>query len=391
MLYVTTTLSNTLGQTSINPKPQTITINYIFSHNCNWDVYKHKHRGGLRGVEVREVEKMLSCEGRGCRIYLCPNCGEVKVIHFGCNSRVCTHCGKKFTDKWANNVARRIFNVKHRHVVLTIPEELRIFFYEDRSLLKVLMDCAINTLADVVEWKLNYKAIPGVIAVLHTYGKDMKFNPHLHCLVTEGGFKKNGVWVDVNFFPYKMLRKSWQYQLLTNMVEKIPDIPENRKLIDALFQEHPGGFYVRAKDTINNKKGMIRYIGRYIRHPAVAESRIDCYDGNEVRFWYVDDDGSKHYVTMTVEEFISAVIDHIPDKQFKTIRHYGVYSRGIKRKFRKLLSMVSIAQQKLTKFMGLWAPTCPKCGTLMEYVWSGKGKPPPELGFGERISDWNYI
>ena len=57
---------------------------------------------------------------------------------------------------------------------------------------------------------------------------------------------------------------------------------------------------------------MIRYIGRYIRHPAVAESRIEDYDGKEVRFWYEDYDGNKHYVTMNVEEFILAVIDHIP-------------------------------------------------------------------------------
>jgi len=197
--------------------------------------------------------------------------------------------------------------------------------------------------------------------------------------------------VDVNFFPYEMLRRSWQYQLLTSLKREIADTPENRKLIDTLFQEHPEGFYVRAKDTINNRKGMIRYIGKYIRHPAVAESRIESYDGKEVRFWYEDDDGNRYYVTMTVEKFISAVIDHIPDRQFKTIRHYGVYSRGLKRKFKKLLGMVSIAQQTLTKFMGLWAPTCPRCGTLMEYVWSCKREPPPELVFGERISDWNYI
>ena len=94
---------------------------------------------------------------------------------------------------------------------------------------------------------------------------------------------------------------------------------------------------------------------------------------------------------MDVEEFISAVIGHIPDRQFKTIRHYGVYSRGIKRKFRRLLGLVSIAQQKLTKFLELWVPKCPNCGCRMEYVWSECKKQPPTLESGERISDWNYI
>jgi len=59
-----------------------------------------------------------------------------------------------------------------------------------------------------------------------------------------------------------MLRKSWQYQLLKTLKEELPDSPENRELIDRMFKEYPNGFYVRAKDTINNKKGMIRYIGR---------------------------------------------------------------------------------------------------------------------------------
>lgn len=149
-------------------------------------------------------------------------------------------------------------------------------------------------------------------------------------------------------------------------------------------------FYVRAKDTINNKKG-IKYIGRYIRHPAVAESRIKSYDGEEVTFWYEDDDKVKHWVTMSVEEFISAVIDHIPEKQFKTIRHYGVYSRGLKRKFKRLLGMVIIAQKKIIDFIKPWAPLCPKCGCRMEFVLYEKGEPPPEYRFGERITDWEYI
>lgn len=84
----------------------------------------------------------------------------------------------------------------------------------------------------------------------------------------------------------------------------MPDI-----LIDSIFKKYPDGFYVRAKDTINNKKGMIKYIGRYIRHPAVAESRISSYDGKEVTFWYEDDDKVKHWVTMSVEEFISALLN----------------------------------------------------------------------------------
>lgn len=385
------TTSSTVSEFFPINSSQQITINHIFVDNHNWDVYRYRHRDELRSVEIAEVEKMLSCAEHGYRLFECSGCGEVMVVHFGCNSRICTHCGKRFTDQWAESIARKMFDVKHRHVVLTIPEELRSVFYDDRTLLKVLMDCAITAISNVMEWKLKFKAVPGIVVVLHTYGKDMKFNPHLHCLVTEGGFKNNGMWVDLRYFPYPMLRRSWQYQLLTRLKEVVDDTLENRRLIDYLFKRYPEGFYIRAKDTINNKKNMIKYIGRYIRHPAVAESRIVSYDGKDVVFWYEDDDDIRHYVTMDVDVFIHAVIDHIPDKQFKTIRHYGVYSRGLKRKFRRLLGLVSIAQTKLIKFNELWSPTCPKCGKKMDFVLSGKGEPPPMLEFGERLSDWNYI
>ena len=140
-------------------------INHIFSHSHNWDVYRYEHRDELRDIEIKEAEKMLRCEDLGYHLYCCPGCGELKVVHFGCNSRVCTYCGKKFTDRWTDSTARKTFDVKHHHVVLTIPEELRSIFYEDRALLKVLMDCAICTVSDVIEWRLNYKATPRIVVV----------------------------------------------------------------------------------------------------------------------------------------------------------------------------------------------------------------------------------
>jgi hypothetical protein len=71
---------------------------------------------------------------------------------------------------------------------------------------------------------------------------------------------------------------------------------------------------------------------RYIRHPAVANTRLQRYDGKEVTFWYEDHKGKRHFVTMKVREFIKALIQHIPDRNFKMIRHYGAYSHRTKRK-----------------------------------------------------------
>jgi len=139
-------------QVDLEGHKPSLTLNHIFSDNHNWDVYKFKYEEVLREVEIEEVNRMLTCGDKGFRVFTCPNCGEMKVIPFGCNSKVCTHCGKKFADKWAENIARKTFKVKHRHGVLTIPSELRSVFKEDRELLKIFMDSAIKAISDVMEW-----------------------------------------------------------------------------------------------------------------------------------------------------------------------------------------------------------------------------------------------
>lgn len=96
-------------------------------------------------------------------------------------------------------------------------------------------------------------------------------------------------------------------------------------LIDNLFKAYPEGFYVFApkENGITQRRKISRYDARYVQHPAIANSRICSYNGEEVTFLYVDRDDVKQYETMSVDEFISAVIQHVPERQFKMIRYYG--------------------------------------------------------------------
>ena len=83
---------------------------------------------------------------------------------------------------------------------------------------------------------------------------------------------------------------------------------------------------------------------------------------------------------MLIDEFIFAIIQHIPEKQFKTIRYYGAYSRNQKKKYKRYL-ISSIRQKKITSFISKKEVLCPKCNKPMEWVWycaPNKDKPPPE-------------
>ncbi len=144
-------------------------VRAIFEDNHNWDVFYYCEREKIRDVEVNEVRKMLSCKdsSRGFFVYFCPHCGEHRTVHFGCNSRICSNCGKNYTDKWARSLSKSMFDVPHRHVVLSVPDVLWPIIREHRELYKVYMDAAIQAINDT----LSYCLRKDVIAKL--YGGDV--------------------------------------------------------------------------------------------------------------------------------------------------------------------------------------------------------------------------
>jgi len=281
---------------------------------------------------VESVEKMLSCKdpSNGYAEYICMKCGTKERVPFTCKSRFCTSCGKKYVDEWVDKTVDEIIDVAHRHIVFTIPEGLRDIIFKDRSLIKVLMDCASKSALEVLQSKSS-DAVPGILAVVHTFGRDLKFHPHVHILMTEGGLTSKEKWEDIPFLPYNLLRKKWQYHLLTEIKKRLPRSKDNDILIDNLFKDNEKGFYVNGASKMTSSRYASRYIGRYVARPALAEYRITRYNGKEVTFWYESHEtGKRVYTTLSAKEFIMRLIDHIPLKGFKMVRHYGLYARRTK-------------------------------------------------------------
>ena len=151
----------------------------------------------------------------------------------------------------------------------------------DRSLLDCLFRAVRSVIMELFQ-KLNKRKnfVPGFVCVLHTFGRPLEWNPHIHRLLTEGGFSDDGFWRNVNYFNYTYLRKAFQTALLNEMEKKI------------------------------------------------ASSRVDSYDGENVTFHYnKHEDDSYVEKTLPVLDFIQLLIQHIPEKHFKITRYYGLYTR----------------------------------------------------------------
>jgi hypothetical protein len=333
---------------------------------------------------VESVEKMLSCRepSNGYAEYVCTHCGTKKKCAFTCKGRFCTSCGKKYTDEWVQRTVGGLIDVSHRHLVLTVAEELREVLFWHRSLLKVMMDCAAKTVLEVLQSQ-KVEAVPGILAVVHTFGRDLKFNPHVHLLVTEGGLRGER-WESIPFLPYAFLRKKWQYHLLTEIKRQWARSREDSRFIDRLFKGNVQGFYVNGESRMTSSRYAARYIGRYIARPALAEHKITSYDGQGVTFWYESHEEKRRvYRRLEVREFIERLIDHIPLKGFKMVRHYGLYARRSKgilleilNKCRNFLQQ-SFAflrapakvlgwRQRLSQTFGRDPLLCPRCGEEMD-------------------------
>ncbi len=123
----------------------------------------------------------------------CEHCGTILIVHFGCNSRICSNCGKNHTDIGARSLQNALWGVHHRNTVLTIPDDLWTVVRNNRFILRVLMDAAIAAINDTISHKQrNGRLTAGAVVVLHPFSKKMSFNLHFHIIVAEGGFYRHG-------------------------------------------------------------------------------------------------------------------------------------------------------------------------------------------------------
>jgi len=205
----------------------------------------------------------------------------------------------------------------------------------------------------------------------------LEWNPHIHCLLTEGGFSDDGFWRVVKYFDYTYLRKAFQTTLLNEMESRIGTSFKTTK--SSIYSKDKNGFYVYAKPNLCDVDTVVKYISRYLGRPVIATSRIDSYDGDNVTFHYNrHEDNAYVECTLPVMDFIKLLIQHIPEKHFKMTRYYGLYARH-REIDQSLHKAVSKSKQRILMDFNTWRKLtilsfgydplqCPKCNHKMEFL-----------------------
>jgi hypothetical protein len=335
----------------------------------DWNVFKQifaEHWDGFTRVYPRYntpyyeglVDKMLECgnpEKIGYIAYRCLYCGQGQHrVAMSCKSALCLRCAKVYVDNWVSQVSRMLHEgVIYRHIVLTVPEILRKTFYQQsQAVLSPFMRCGVRCLDDVFSLVKGRALQGGYMVVIQTHGRNGQYNPHLHIIATSGGWDPQAnQWRHLDYIPYRLLRKKWQWHLLT-MLRRTVKTNEMARLIDVCYTRYREGFVtnVQKGDVPTRYQTLATYLAKYVVSPPISVRRIDRYDGQQVTYHYRSHKSERvEWERVDVYTFIGRMVQHTFAKGFKRIRYYGVQATKTFAKLKRLIHAALAKVQGIVK------------------------------------------
>ncbi len=342
----------------------------------------------LPNHHLRTLHALQRCrtQAMGGRVENCNQCGHEQIIYNSCRNRHCPKCGSIDREKWLVERETDLLPVNYMHVVFTIPDKLNSLFLHHQ------WDC-YNILFRIVNQVMTgFAANPGFLnarigytAILHTWGQNLQYHPHLHLVVPAGGITRNNKWKPSKangsfLFPVDQMSRVFRAQMVDALrkyvrAEKVKIQPG---LFNSLFTKE---WVVYVKPPFAGPKNVLSYLGRYTHRVAISNNRILKVDDKQVTFSWRDyhQEYKQIITTMKGTDFLKRFSLHILPSGFTRIRHYGFLSSAAKTKALAALreyfclapknkniktSWQTIARER----MGIEAQCCKKCGHFMQIV-----------------------
>ena len=324
----------------------------------HWEAFQHAHPRYQTSYYDGLVAKMLACGNpdlMGYVEYRCLHCGQgTHRVAMSCKSSLCLRCAKVSVDNWVSQVSQMLHTgVIYRHIILTVPAMFRTTFYQNATVvLSAFMRCGAQCLDDFYS-DVRGKALKGgSITVLHTHGRNGQYHPHLHLLATSGGYDAQGArWEHLQYLPYALLRRKWQWHLLT-MLRQTLETDAVKRLVEVCFQKYPDGLVTNVqKGAVPSQyQSLARYVAKYVVSPPIAVRRIDRYDGARVTYHYRSHRTDRmEHETVDVATFIGRMVQHTMPKGFKRIRYYGVQATKTFAKVKMIIQAALVKGESVIK------------------------------------------
>ena len=259
----------------------------------------------LSRLERRTLQALLDCRSGqlGSTLYQCADCGHQHFIHRSCGNRHCPQCQQHKTRQWLDAQQTRQLPVPHFLLTFTVPQSLRPFLRAHKRVgYEALFRASAEALKKLArDPRLLGTDLPGFTAVLHTWGRQLQYHPHIHYLVPGGGVSPDrNSWLatSANFFlPVEALSPIFRAKFRAEM--------EKAGLLDQVPSEVWQQHWVVHCQPVGDGSRALQYLARYLFRVALANSRILACQNGVVTFSFRDKKtGASRKMRLKATEFI---------------------------------------------------------------------------------------
>jgi hypothetical protein len=264
--------------------------------------------------------------------YECDDCGYTAVLYNSCGNRHCPQCQGPRRRRWLDAQQALLLPVPHFQAVFTLPAELRpIVRAFPRETYDLLLKTTWATLKQLAATR--WHATPAVLAVLHTWARDLSFHPHVHCVVSAGGMTDDGGWLSVKpdfLFHVRPLQRLFRGKFLDGLEKLRLDLDRSQRI--RLRNARRKAAFKNWNVYVEPPKGrdpalMVKYLARYVYQTAISSHRMVAVGHHTVTIRTRGTDT----LTLTGPEFVRRFALHILPSGFRKIRHYGLLAPSARR------------------------------------------------------------
>lgn len=335
-----------------------------------YPAYRELYEPSLQ--QVKAALNIIRCRTNalGGHIQKCDKCDHLVVHYNSCRDRHCPMCQGLTNAVWVDRRSRDILNAPYFHVVFTMPQELHALIYQNQRLLYSLFYRAVAETLQELSWDEKYLgAQAGFLSLLHTWGQDLHYHPHIHTVLLAGGLTKLNQWRSSSkkfFIPVKVLSKKFRGKYLYYLkqhyhqdqlkfygdAEKYSDPKSFQELIDRCYAKD---WYTYTKRTFSGPLAVLKYLGNYTRRIAISNSRVVSVNEDTVTISIKDykEAGKRKETSLDGAEFIRRFLMHVLPKGFVKIRHYGILANRNKKTKLELCRKLSFSPTYKPKYEGL--------------------------------------
>ena len=349
-----------------------------YRRQCGKTVSPQQH------TAMRHIESCRTA-ALGGHVDRCDTCGHERISYNSCRDRHCPKCQFLKKEKWLEDRLNDFLPIAYFHVVFTIPDSLNSILLNNQKIMYDLFFRSVSeTLKKLSADKKHIGARIGFIAVLHTWGQNLSYHPHVHCIVTGGGLSNNRkTWHNAKndfLFPVKVMGTLFRGKFLSYLKKEYlrDTLKTGTKkdfflLINSMYELN---WVVYAKPPFKKPETVFEYLARYTHRIAISNHRIIKIENDQVFFYWRDyaDGNRKKIMALDAHEFIRRFLLHVLPKKFVKIRHFGLFGNRNRRVLlaacREALrvhqrhheNLVEQWKQTLLRVTGFDVDRCPCCG-----------------------------